>query len=166
MKTFHINASSLWETTFHLTKDGEERILGTLIYPKWYSYDARIELANNRNYTLEQTGFWGTTVALKSEHKELMNCQTNWKGHILIESHLEEDLTGYKVKNTFSLDGKVLLLDSDGQEAMAIVPDQRWYESVRRFKLTLSDKLSVHPEKELIMLTSIHCANRTMLSDG
>ncbi len=165
MTTYHINASSVWETTFHLSKEGDETILGSLIYPKWFSYEAQIELPKNRNYALEQTGFWGTTIVLKSEEKVLMNCQTNWKGHILIESHLEDEPSGYKLKNTFSLDQKVLLLDRNGTEVMVIVPDHRWYESVRKFKLTLSDQLAMHPERDLIMLTSIHCANRSMLSN-
>ena len=166
MTDYHINASSIWETTFQLTKDGDEVILGNLIYPKWYSYDAQIELANNTKYTLEQTGFWGTHVVLKDGEKILMTCHSNWKGHILMESYLEDELTGYKLKNTFSLNQKVLLLGPDQNEEMIILPDQRWYESVKKFKITLSDKLSEHPKKDLIMLTSIHCANRLMLSYG
>jgi hypothetical protein len=75
METYHINATSVWETMFHLTKDGDETILGTLIYPKWYSYDAQLEVTDDKRYVLEQTGFWGNSVVLKDDEKILMPFQ-------------------------------------------------------------------------------------------
>jgi len=88
VETYHINATSVWETMFQLTKDGDEAILGTLIYPKWYSYNAQLDLTGDKIYVLEQSGFWGNSVVLKDDDRILMQCHSNWKGHILTESLL------------------------------------------------------------------------------
>ncbi len=163
MVQYTAKATTAMGRTFHLTK-GEE-FIGLLNYDKWYSFNARIELASETTYSLEQTGFWGTSVALKEGDKLLMNCLMNWKGHIILESFLDEKINGYKLRNLNLLSGKMVLLDTDENEVMSMQPDNKLFETHRCLQISLSDELASHPKKELMMITALHCANH-LLTDG
>ena len=66
---------------FNLTKDNIH--LGELAYPKWYTFNAEILLADLSRYQLVPQGRWDATIELKQDHKTLMDFKMGWKGIIL-----------------------------------------------------------------------------------
>jgi hypothetical protein len=163
MEQYLAKAISSFGQTFHLMK-GEE-FVGMLSYKKWYSFNAQIELASGSKYDLEQTGLFGTNIVLKDGETVLINCHMNWKGQIIIESFFNDMLVRYMLKNMYLINDKIVLLNSDEKELMTMIPDNKWFETNRCVDLVLSEELGTLPNKELFLLTALHCTNN-LLTEG
>jgi len=153
-------AKSNGSLSFELTKDGV--LIGKLSYKSWFKFDASIELSNNLNYKVEPKGFWGTTIEVKDNEKVLLKFAMNWSGEIVIQSNLNDFEKGYSFKHRGVFRESYILADHEGSELLVMKPHLKWTKMNYEYQITTSDDFDLLSDKEVLLMTSIHCANYYM----
>ena len=140
---------------------GNESV-GRLTSNSWFSFNALIELANNSNYQVTPKGFFGTTIEVKDEYNVLLKFKMNWNGDIVIYTYFENIEKGYILKRRGFLNESFLLINQDGLELLALKPNLKWNKMNYEYQITTSDQFEGYSYKELLLMTSVHCANYYM----
>ncbi|MDO7848070.1 hypothetical protein Q5H92_17020 [Hymenobacter sp. M29] len=154
----HYQAKSLDTKHFELTQ--ADAPVGALEYESWFSFKAEIMLANHRHYAVRPKGFWGTTIEVKDQQKQvLLDFKMNWKGQILIRTHFGGTEDFYILKHKGLLNSSFILLHGEETELLSIVPDYKWTKLSIDYQLGASEAFERLAHKELLLLTTIHCAN-------
>lgn len=146
--------------SFELTKDGN--LIGSLIYKSWFKFNAVMEIANNATYQVEPKGFWGTTIELKDKEKVLLKFSMNWSGEIVIQTYFSDTEKGYIFKHRAVFKESFILLDQEGTELLVVKPLLQWKKMSYEYELTASAVFETFLHKEILLLTSLHCANYYM----
>lgn len=146
--------------TFDLTRG--DQLIGKLSYKSWFKFDARVELGDSSNYKVEPKGFWGTTIELKDSDKVLLQFSMNWNGEIIIQTHFSGIEKGYVFKHRGVFKESFLLIDQQGTELLVMKPHLKWNLMNYEYQLTTSDSFESFSEKDLLLITAIHCANYYM----
>jgi len=157
----HYKASSDNTRTFHLIKNNE--ISGTLKYNKWFSFEAEISLPNNAQYLLKPKGLWDSTVELKQADNTLLEFKMGWKG-IVIKTWLNGAETTYLLKLKGLLSSKFVLVDAAEKELLAIESDFDLSKFRLDYSLETTSEFEALKGKELLLLTTLHCANFSITS--
>ncbi len=142
---------------FELTQG--ERLIGKLFYKSWFKFNAAIEMANNRNYQVEPKGFWGTTIEVKDNEKVLLKFKMNWSGEIVLQTFSNDLEKGYTFKHRGIFKESFILADQEGVELLVMKPDFKWKKMGYEYQVTTSDTFELFPDKEVLLMTSLHCAN-------
>ncbi len=147
---------------FDLTQD--DKLIGKLFYKSWFKFNALIELANNSNYQVEPKGFWGTTIEIKEKDKEnvLLKFKMNWKGEIVIEAYFSGIERSYIFKHRGILKESFVFIDQDGTELLSMKPYMKWKKMNYEYQITTSSEFERLYQKEILLMTSLHCANYYM----
>ena len=140
-----------------LTRD--DKLIGRLLYKSWFKFDAFIELANNSTFPVEPKGFWGTTIEVKREGDVLLNFRMNWHGEILIRTYFNNVERGYILKHRGILKESFVLIDQDGTELAIMKLHTKWSKMNYEYQITTSDRFEILSNKDILLLTSLHCAN-------
>jgi hypothetical protein len=142
---------------FQLLADGQ--VLGHLRYTEWYSLNAVVTLADGSAFSIEPRGIWGTTLELKDQHKKvLLSFKMHWDGKIIIKSRLDGS-RALVFKSKSLLKGTYELQDKHAEELLVVQPDYQWKKLNPHYTIFTTDLLEGFDAKELLMLTTIHCAN-------
>ncbi|WBV60615.1 hypothetical protein PFY12_00505 [Chryseobacterium camelliae] len=144
---------------FELTKN--EIIIGNLTYKSWFKFSAEFDLSNSK-YQIEPKGFWGTTIELKEGEKILLKFRMNWNGDIVIQTYFNETKVGYIFKHRGIFKESFVLTDEAGTELLVMKPDLKWYSMNYGYQITTSDTFDTFIGKDILLMTSLHCANYYM----
>lgn len=154
MKNYKANSTN--STDFNLTTN--DISIGKLKYDKWYSFKAEILLADNSHYRLEPKGFWDLKIELQKDGKTLLEFEMGWKG-IIIKTLFEAIEKKYLLKLTGLLSSKFVLIDTDERTLLAVDANFRWTSFNFDFWIETSDEFDSFENKELLLLTTLHCIN-------
>ena len=135
--------------------------LGELRYQKWYSFNAEIELVEGEKYQLEPKGFWDAKIELKKGSKILLDFKMGWKG-IMIRTFFNQKEETYLLKQSGVLHIKFILIDVDKIELMEVESDFQWSKMNYNYNIKTTEKFDQFQQKELLMLTVLHCINYHM----
>ena len=153
-------AKSTNSLSFDVTKD--EQLIGKLNYQSWFKFNAVIEMANGSNYLVEPKGFWGTTIECKDREKVLLKFKMNWNGAIVIQTFFNDNEKGYVFKHRGIFKESFILTDQDDTELLVMKPHLQWFKSNYEYQVTASGGFEIIPQKELLVMISVHCANYYM----
>jgi len=146
--------------SFGLTKGDE--LIGKLIYKSWFRFNALIEIANSLNYQVEPKGFWGTTIEIKDNDKVLLEFTMNWNGEVVIQTYFNNIEKGYIFKHQGIFKESYILTDQEGIELLTMKPHLKWKLMDYEYQIITSDSFESFPEREILLLTALHCANYYM----
>lgn len=153
-------AKSNTSLLFSVSKD--EQNIGQLSYKNWFSFKAAITTDPHSTYQVEPKGFWGTTIELKDGETVLLKFKMNWNGEIVIQTFFDNKEKGYVLKHRGIFKESFLLKDQDGTEVLVLKPSLKWNLMKYEYEITSSDVFERLTHKELLLLTTIHCANYYM----
>ena len=134
-------------------------LVGKLSYKSWFKFDALIEIADNLTYQVEPKGFWGTTIELKDNEKVLLKFSMNWNGEIVIQSYFDDIEQGYIFRHRGIFRESFVLIDKEGTELLVMKPHLKWSLMSYEYEITTSDVFESFSNKEILLLTSLHCTN-------
>lgn len=146
--------------SFELTR--EDKLVGKLSYESWFKFNAVIEIANSSTYQVEPKGFWGTTIELKDGEKVLLKFKMNWKGEIVIQTYFNNLEQGYIFKASGLFKTSFILIDQEGTELLVMMPHFKWNKMNYEYQVTTADNFDTFPNKEILLMSSLHCANYYM----
>lgn len=138
-----------------------ETLIGTLIYKSWFRFNAEVEILHSK-YQIEPKGFWGTTIELKEGEKILLKFRMNWSGEIVIQTYFNEVKSGYIFKHRGIFKESFVLADPNGTELLVMKPDLKWNMMNYEYQMTTSDIFDAFSEKDILLMTALHCANYYM----
>jgi hypothetical protein len=150
--------------SFDLTK--EDKLIGKLSYKSWFGFKAVMEIGNRSTYQLEPKGFWETAIELKDGDKVLLTCKMNWKGEIVIQATGDRSDKGYMFKHRGFFKDSFMLADHDGIELLVMKPHMKWNKMNYEYLVSTSDGFDAFSDKEILLMTSLHCANYYMMALG
>ena len=157
MKEYQAKSNS--SLSFEITKDDE--LIGKLSYKSWFKFDATIEITNS-NYQVEPKGFWGTTIEVKDGEKVLLQFKMNWHGEVVVQTYFNDLEKGYIFKQKSVFKDSFILMDQEGTELLVMKPHMRWKKMNYEYHITTSDTFETSADKEILLMTALHCANYYM----
>ena len=107
-------------------------------------------------------GFWGTTIELKQDDASLQNFRMSWNGSIIISSKLDGKECDFMLKPKGFFRSAYVLLDTDGNELLALQPDYSWSKFSYHYKLESSGIYNTAELDHILYLVCIHCVNYYM----
>lgn len=155
----HYQATSKNSKNFSLSNDNVH--VGELIYPKWYTFNAEIVLHDNSKYNLVSTGFWDAKIELKQGDVTLLNFKMGWKG-IQINTFFDGKSNNFLLQSRGLLKSKYVLIDINAKELLAVESDFQWNKLHYDYNIETSEAFDDFKNKELILLTLLHCINYNM----
>ena len=141
---------------FSLTFDNQK--IGELVYKKWYSFSAEIQLTDGSNYQLEPTGFWDSKIELKDDTQTLLEFKMGWKG-IIIKTLFNDSEEVFLLKLKGLLSNKFVLLDTNDEELMVAETSFKWSKLNFDYNIETTQVFDKFEHKELLLLTILHCIN-------
>lgn len=154
MKTFEVESTS--SRTYTLLENGNT--LGQLTYPNWYSFNAEISIPGGSSFQFKPKGFWESKIQLFKGDEILLDFKMGWKG-IIINTHLRSIETSLLLKQKGILGNKYILLNTDGQEILAVSSQFKWRNFSYDFNFEVADDSFSNNELAILLLTIVHCIN-------
>lgn len=146
--------------SFELRNDN--KLTGTITYKSWFNFNAVIELANDHNYQIEPKGFWGTTIELKDNDKVLLKFRMNWNGEIVVQTYFDGVKDSFVFKHRGVFKDSFVLTNKTGIELLVMKPHFKWNLLNYEYQINTSDDFEQYSNKDILLLTSLHCANYYM----
>ena len=143
--------------SFDLTLN--EQFIGKLSYKSWFEFNALIEITNDGNYQVIPKGFWGTTIEIKDHETVLLKFAMNWSGEIIIQTYFRDIEKDYALKHKGFFKESFILEDQEGAELLVIKPQLKWNKMRYEYQITTSATFELFSDKELLLMTVLHCAN-------
>lgn len=153
-------AKSSNSLSFEITK--EDQLTGKITYSSWFKFDAVIEMADHKNYQIEPKGFWGTTIELKDGDRVLLKFRMNWNGEIIVQTYFDGIKDSFVFKHRGIFKDSFVLTDKIGTELLVMKPHFKWNSLNYEYQITTSEDFEDYNSKEILLLTSLHCANYYM----
>lgn len=144
-----MKAECINQQTFELTDN--ERLIGMLIYPSIFSFDAEIKLPNSDHYLIRSDGFFGTNIKVTNDHVELANLRMNWKGQIVITMHNGQE---FLFRNTGIFNNKFVIENYETEKLVQFDPCLNW--SKLNYNYTVE---SMKPQDSLFLLLGLYASN-------
>lgn len=144
-----MKAECINQQTFELTDN--ERLVGALIYPSIFSFDAEIELPNSDRYLIRSDGFFGTNIKVTRNHVELANLRMNWKGQIVITMHNGQE---FLFRNTGIFNYKFVIENNETEKLVQFDPCLNW--SKLNYNYTVE---SMKPQDSLFLMLGLYVSN-------
>lgn len=146
--------------SFELTHN--DQLTGKITYKSWFNFNAVIELADHQSYQIEPKGFWGTTIELKDNEKVLLKFRMNWNGEIIVQTYFDGIKESFVCKHRGIFKDSFVLTDKVGMELLVMKPQFKWNLLNYEYQISTCDDFEQYPNKEILLLTSLHCANYYM----
>ncbi|MET3037142.1 hypothetical protein ABXT08_13610 [Chryseobacterium sp. NRRL B-14859] len=150
-------AKSSNSLSFEVTKDNQ--LIGTLTYTTWFKFNAVIEIGAHQRYQVEPKGFWGTTIELKDQEKVLLKFRMNWNGEIVVQTNFDGIKDSFLFRHRGVFKESFVLTDQEGLELLVIKPHFKWNVINYEYNIITSDLFETYPNKEMLLINSLHCAN-------
>lgn len=157
------NAKSVSALNFVLSS-GQNKT-GELIYEKWYSFSAEILMGGGRKFKLTPVGYWNSKIELKEGSDTLLDFKMGWHG-IVIRTFWEGKEENYLLKPKGLLSNKFLLLDTENRELAVAETNFKWASLNFEFTIETDTAFDDFENKDLLLLTMIHCINYYMTVHG
>jgi hypothetical protein len=151
---------------FSLTEG--DKILGELLFLKWFSLNAVIKINEKSDHKFETKGFWKRTIELFQNDIKLLELKMGWKG-IEIETHFDNHLTTYRLKNKSIFSNNFTLIDSYEKELVQIDSKFQWKKQRYDYEITTSsefDKITNDKILVFAIIYSINYRNASMAAAG
>ena len=132
--------------------------VGELVYKKWYSFSAEMQMTDGTKYQLEPTGFWDSKIELKDDTQTLLEFKMGWKG-IIIKTLFNDSKEVFLLKLKGLLSNKFVLLDTNDEELMAAETSFKWSKLNFDYNIETTQVFDKFENKELLLLTILHCIN-------
>lgn len=145
-----MEAKSIDKRTFQLTDSGQQ--LGELTYESIFSHKAEIKLTNSDAYDIKPIGFFGTSITVTKNAKEIANLKMNWGGQIVFEFQDGQEFV-FKPKGLFL--SKYTIENKDGENLLQLDPNFNWREANYNYDITYQKK----PEDILFVLLGVYASN-------
>lgn len=139
----------------------DDKKIGDLVYEKWYSFKAKIQMSDDTNFQLEPKGFWDAKIELKDNTKTLLEFKMGWNG-IVIKTFFNNTEGNYLLKLKGLLSSKFVLIDTEKNELMVADTDFKWRKLNYDYNIETSKEFDKFDNKELLILTILHCINYYM----
>ena len=136
--------------TFRLTDN--EHLLGELVYKNFLSYKAQITLNNSECYDIESVGFFGTSISVTKNEKEIANLKMNWKAQIVITFQDGQEFV-FKAKGVFH--NKYVIENKEEEELIRFDPKFDWGKFNYNYEISYDKK----PQNILFVLLGVYAAN-------
>jgi hypothetical protein len=136
--------------TFQLTDD--EQSLGQLTYKNLFSYNAEITLTNSDIYEIKPVGFFGTSITVTKNDKEVANLKMNWRGHIVMTFQDEQEFV-FKAKGAFH--NKFIIENKEEEKQIQYDPKFSWGKFNYNYEISYDQK----PEDILFVLLGVYASN-------
>ena len=104
---------------------------------------------------------WAAKIELKKGSKTLLDFKMGWKG-IMIRTFFNQKEETYLLKQSGMLNIKFILIDVDKIELMDVESDFQWSKMNYNYNIKTTEKFDQFQQKELLMLTVLHCINYHM----
>ncbi|WP_160138762.1 hypothetical protein [Chryseobacterium sp. c4a] len=140
----------------------DDQLTGKITYKSWFNFNAVMELANHQNYQIEPKGFWGTTIELKDNEKVLLKFRMNWNGEIIVQTYFDGVKESFVCKHRGVFKDSFVLTDKLGIELLVMKPKFKWNLLNYEYQINTSDGFEEFSHKDILLLTSLHCANYYM----
>lgn len=144
-----------------ILRNEAQQNIGELIYTRWYSFSAEINLFNKKKYKLDPKDFWQSKIELKDGTNVLLEFKMGWNG-IIIKTFFDKQEKSYLLKSKGILSSTFLLLDTQNNEVLAAEPNFRWTKLSYDYTIETTQIFDDFKEKELIIFTTLHCINYYM----
>jgi hypothetical protein len=141
---------------FSLTEG--DKILGELIFLKWFSLNAVIKFNEKSDHKFETKGFWKRTIELFQNDIKLLELKMGWKG-IEIETHFDKYPTTYRLKNKSIFSNKFTLIDSYDQVLMQIDSKFQWKKQRYDYEITTSSEFDKITNDKILVFAIIYSIN-------
>jgi hypothetical protein len=159
MATYTANTSN--NIKHYVISNGEQE-LGSLIYPKWYSFDAQVSLANGKAYYFKSKGVWQNKIELWDQDNNLsdINYKMGWTG-MVIDCVINGIPRSFMHKHKGLMGNKYVLIDEEKNELLSL-------EAKYKYKgLNLSINQTIQTDElfesmnnnNLLLFTVIHCTS-------
>lgn len=149
-----MEAKSTDRKTFLLTENGQQ--LGELIYENQLFLTAEIGLTNSERYQIKPVGFFGTSISVTKNDREIASLVMNWSGQIVISYQDGEEYL-LKLNNFFH--GKYIMENKNKEPFIQLDPKFNW----RAFQYNYDISYNIsgdHPSKDtLLLLLGVYAAN-------
>ena len=139
----------------------DDKQIGSLTYPSWYSFKAEIILDEASSFSLQPKGFWDSTIELKNQEDVLLSFSLGWQGIVFNVKNNNID-ESFLLKRQGILDRKYVLLDSNEQEILGVNPDFNWSKMKLDYTIETTDEFEKRSMKEAFILSIIHSINYQM----
>ncbi|SDI26544.1 hypothetical protein [Chryseobacterium jejuense] len=153
-------AKSSNSLSFELVNDN--KLTGKITYKSWFNFNAVIELADHKSLQVEPKGFWGTTIELKDNEQVLLKFRMNWNGEIIVQTYFDGVKESFVCKHRGVFKDSFVLTDKMGIELLVMKPQFKWNLLNYEYQITTSDDFEKYSNKDILLLTSLHCANYYM----
>jgi hypothetical protein len=141
---------------FSLTEG--DKILGELIFLKWFSLNAVIKFNEKSDHKFETKGFWKRTIELFQNDIKLLELKMGWKG-IEIETHFDKHPTTYRLKNKSIFSNKFTLIDSYDQVLLQIDSKFQWKKQRYDYEITTSSEFDKITNDKILVFAIIYSIN-------
>ncbi|AZA93437.1 Uncharacterised protein [Chryseobacterium nakagawai] len=139
-----------------------DKLTGKITYRSWFNFNAVIELEDHQSYQIEPRGFWGTTIELKDNEKVLLKFRMNWNGEIIVQTYFDGVKESFVFKHRGIFKDSFVLTDKIGTELLVMKPHFKWNLLNYEYQINTSDEFENYPNNNILLLTSLHCANYYM----
>lgn len=139
-----------------------DKLTGKITYKSWFNFNAVIELEDHQSYQIEPRGFWGTTIELKDNEKVLLKFRMNWNGEIIVQTYFDGVKESFVFKHRGIFKDSFVLTDKIGTELLVMKPHFKWNLLNYEYQINTSDEFENYPNNNILLLTSLHCANYYM----
>jgi hypothetical protein len=136
--------------TFQLTDDG--RLLGKLTYKNLFSYTAEITLGNFDSYEIKSVGFFGTSIIVTKNEKEIAKLQMNWKGQIVMTFQDGQEFI-FKANGVFN--SRFFIENKSEEKLIQFDPKFNWGKFHYNYDISYEKK----PADILFVLLGIYSSN-------
>ena len=86
----------------------------------------------------------------------------NWSGEIVVQTYFDGVESGYILKHRGFFKESFVLIDKEGPELLVMTSQLKWSKMNYEYLITTSDNFETLPGKEILLMTSLHCANYYM----
>lgn len=138
-----------------------EHVIGKLSYNRWFSFKAKIELPEGKNFTIESRGFWQKTFEIRDNENLLLKFKRKWNGSILIHTYADNEKE-FLFKRKGALKDSFVLLDGNNTALLDLKPGLNWSKISYEYHITTTDSFDSLGDQVVLLLITIHCANAYM----
>jgi hypothetical protein len=154
MGTYKANSTD--SLNFNLTFDNQK--IGELVYEKWYSFKANIQMPDGNKFQLEPKGFWESKIELKDATKTLLEFKMGWNG-IIIKTFFNTTEESYLFKLKGLLGSEFILINTEKKELLVVECDFKWNKLDYDYTIETTQEFDNFTNKDLLLLTILHCIN-------
>ena len=133
--------------------DENQKVLGEIIYPKWYSTNAELR-TNSKVFKITAKGFWTTSIEVLDTEKTILKFKMSWSGNIILTDFTNGE-KHYQIDKEKWYNDVFEMKDETEKTILKIKRNFKWKELKYQYEIALEDE-SLLP---ITILGIIHVVN-------